>query len=54
MYGAREGGERRTYVADLPVIERNGDICIDFANIGFVNGRGGEGEETSGAEAAAI
>lgn len=30
--------QRRVYVTDLQVIERNGDICIDFANIGFVNG----------------
>lgn len=31
----------RVYVADLQVIERNGDISIDFANIGFVNGETG-------------
>lgn len=44
--GAREEGRGgptgRVYVADLQVIERNGDICIDFANIGFVNGGGDE------------
>lgn len=54
MCGAREEGRGgptgRVYVADLQVIERNGDICIDFANIGFVNGGGG-GEKTSGAAA---
>lgn len=48
MYGAREEGRGgptgRVYVADLQVIERNGDICIDFANIGFVN----EGREDEG------
>lgn len=52
MCGAREEGRGgptgRVYVADLQVIERNGDICIDFANIGFVNGGGGGGEDERG------
>lgn len=35
----------RICVADLRVIERNGDICIDFANIGSVSGDGGGGKK---------